>query len=233
MKTKKYCILVFLAVGISAVAYWSTFVEGKESKPVTNNSIQQLTVADEERDTLVGLQGVCVLLEVESQDGSFYGLRRQTLQRDTELRLRQNGIRVFSVKEVLTIPGSPMLYINVNINIFKITPAELDLVEREYPIFKEMDVRGKKIEELGLASVAIDVRLAQAVLLLRDVNVLDPSATTWQTGSVFGAPVSKLPEVRKFIQENVDIFINDYLAANPKKQPKDEKPKVEQNNKSG
>jgi len=225
MKAKKYWILAG-TLGICAGTLLGAKPWADEAaKSSVRNTSQPYTVADKEADTLVGLQGVFVLLEELPPEVSRYGLTKQALQNDIELRLRRNGIRVLSEQEMSATPGYPNLYVNVNIGIFRPTPEQLDLVEREYPIFKEMNVGGTKIEEMGLASVAIDVQLTQAVLLVRDVNVVDPSAITWQSSGVVSCPVSKLKDVREIIEDYVGMFINDYLSANPKEL---EKPKGEQ-----
>jgi len=132
---QKFWIFMAVLWAMFTVACWAASAKDKAAEPDTGTA-PRFTVAEEQRDTLVGLQGVFVIFEELSPEASRYGLTKQALQNDTELRLRRNGIRVLSEKEVLTTPGGPMLYINVNIKIIRVTPAQLDLVEREYPIFK-------------------------------------------------------------------------------------------------
>jgi hypothetical protein len=64
----------------------------------------------EQRDTLKGLHGVQVLVEDLKPEAENYGLTREAIQTDIELRLRQYGIKVLSPEE----SGRSCLYINVN-----------------------------------------------------------------------------------------------------------------------
>ena len=48
----------------------------------------------DQREILRGIHGIQVIVEQITPDAEKYGLTQQLLQTDTELRLRQNGIRV-------------------------------------------------------------------------------------------------------------------------------------------
>jgi len=80
-------------------------------------------------------------------------------------------------------------------------------------------------EEIGLAAYSISLSLDERVLLIRDPNKIC-FAKTWITGNVGTVGLSNLKDfVRESLRDYVDIFINDYLAANPKEQPVEEKDK--------
>ena len=77
---------------------------------------------------LKGLKGVYVSVEHLFTEAKKYGLIRQNIQTDTELRLRQNSIRVLTVDELhkryqAFIEGgfkrmdAAVFYVNVNIGI--------------------------------------------------------------------------------------------------------------------
>jgi len=147
------------------------------------------------RDALKGLQGVRVLVEILEPEVEKSGLTTQQLQTDVELRLRQNGIRVLSEQEQLSTPGMPYLYVNVNI-----------MIRKDIPLVQ-------------LAVYVISVKLKQNVFLARDTTKLCIASTWDSKGSNVGSVgLDKIETtIRKNIKDNVDEFINDYLAVNPKK----------------
>jgi len=70
-----------------------------------------------------------------------------------------------------------------------------------------------------MAAVNIQVEVRQYVMLYRNPKIWC-SATTWINGRIIICGVNKLRSlVRETVQDCVDEFINDYLAANPKEQP--------------
>lgn len=145
----------------------------------------------EQRDILAGLQGVNVLVEDFRPEAEKHGFNRQQYKTDVELRLRQYGIKVLSQKESSKVSGSPYLYINVT------------------PLFGE---------NTPMAAVNILVQLQEAVLLERNRTILRV-ATTWHKGMTLLCGLKRLDETREHVRDLVDMFINDYLAANPKDQP--------------
>ena len=142
---------------------------------------------DEDRESLAGLEGVYVVVEDVNES---YGITRQQLLTDVELRLRQNGIKVLSEEEWFRTKGGQHLYLNV-------------LLER--------------FDELGVYIVSISLKLKQKVVLVREPSK-SVFATTWHVWNlnVFGS--DKLQHLREEAKDHVDSFCNDYLAANPIKQ---------------
>lgn len=149
---------------------------------------------------LKGLKGVYVSVEHLSTEAKKYGLIRQNIQTDTEFRLRQNGVRVLTVDELhkryqAFIEGgfkrmdAAVFYVNVNIGID---------------------------EEVGDAAVNINLQVVQPAFLPRERDIVFGDATTWQNGYIFLCELSKITGVRESVKNRVDIFINDYLTANPK-----------------
>jgi len=148
------------------------------------------TLKERQRNTLKGLQGVYVIVESLKPEVEKYGLTEQQLQTDVELRLRQNGIKVLSQQEWLSTPGRPWLYVNVNV-----------VIHDEPPL---------------VVAYNILLKLKQDVLLERDTTKRC-DASTWYTGSIGCASLGKIGTIREHVKNYVDKFINDYLAANPKK----------------
>jgi hypothetical protein len=141
------------------------------------------------RATLAGLTGVHVHVERMNPDAEKEGLSHSTLQTDVELRLRQAGIRVLSEEEAVAAPGLPWLYLQVT------------------------TLR----KERGLYAYFIKVWVRQLVRLFRDPDI-GSVATTWETPGVIGVIGSKnLSTVREDVRDEIDQFINAYLAANPKR----------------
>lgn len=142
-----------------------------------------------DRATLAGLSGVHVLVENTTVERKEEWLSRATLQTDVELRLRQNGIRVLTREAQLTTPGSPFLY-----------------------------VRAVSMPDgFGGFVVCIELILSQGVVLERNPSIAS-TADTWSATSVMGriGPNSKF-KVRETVRDQVDQFVNAYLAANPKR----------------
>jgi hypothetical protein len=145
---------------------------------------------EEQRESLRGLPGVHVLVEKLDADVEGDGLTKDQIQTDVELRLRQSRITVLTREVALRTPGSPALLVNVS--TFK---------DREYPMY----------------AYTISVGLLQEVLLVRKRAGQPITAETWRTaGSIGRVGAAKVREVRKRVLDQVDEFINAYLAVNPR-----------------
>lgn len=148
------------------------------------------SLARVKRAPLKGLKGVGVTVEDLPAEVEEIGLTRTKLETDVELRLRKAGIRVLDETERLPPPGSPYLYVNVNVHRI-----------------------GK---ETGYWPFSIYVALSERVRLERNPEIV-VDAATWSTGCIAAGPTDSLPRgVRDYVGDMVDIFCNDYLAANPK-----------------
>lgn len=140
------------------------------------------------RSTLRGLRGVKVSIDSFIPEAQE-GLTLNQLQTDVELRLRKAGIRVLTDQEWLKTPGMPALYVIV-------------------PTHKT---------DIGLYAVSIRVKFRQSVTLVRQPNSPSVLAGTYETNTYIGVIGTKrLRELRDRVADQVDIFINDYLAENPK-----------------
>lgn len=183
MGAKRHIVLLVMSVSLIppvwAILRAATKAGGETPHP---------TYAQAKRETLRGLQGVEVLVEGLDPDVEKLGLTREALKADTELQLRQYGIKVLSREEWLTAPGMPYLYIVCN--------AQL-------------------IEGTGLVAYNVQVELSQQVLLVRD-PAIECTAVTWRRSSVGSVGRGNLRQVRDGIKDDVAEFINDYLAVNPR-----------------
>lgn len=147
------------------------------------------TAGDDEfsRRSLKGLAGVYVMVEPLGAEAERNGLNKTSVQTDAELKLRQAGITVLTQAESHKTPGSPALYINVNI--------------------------------FGgpLYAFSIGMELYQDVRLDRDPSTWIPGATTWSVTAVGIVSRENFRNIRDYIKDRVDEFINAYLSVNPKK----------------
>ena len=172
MKAKKYRILALLVTGICVAACWAV-----------NTEI--------ERQSLAGLKGIYVAAG-STPKAREYGLTKQALRTNVELRLRQNGIKVLSEQECKQTPGIPILSVDVNMQIHPKVP--------------------------GVAVVGVSIELLQDVLLKRDPTKVCYGAATWQVSGVYLVGLDNVRDIRGTVKDHVDMFSNDYLAANPKEQ---------------
>jgi len=201
MKAKKYWILVIVSISILVVLWPAQQITGEtdlSAKDKENDSnltaLQKSALSSEgvlfyEKEILQGLEGVWVFVKGIKPEAEKYGLTRQALLTDTELQLRQYGIKVLTLEEHLSTPGMPYLYIGVNVVI-----DEEDLT----------------------AAAAIIVALDEKVLLLREPKRICYGASTWHRGSVVLVGLREIKNLREDVKDLVNEFINDYLAVNPK-----------------
>jgi len=199
MKEKKYWILGAVLVICAGVLWAAKTPEYEPYKPSAGTFPSNWTFVKQGRDTLVGLQGVGVIIEPLASGAKEYGLIDQILQTDVELQLRQNGIKVLSQQELIQTLGMPFLWIGTTVVIMK-GPAA------------------------GIAVVGLNVQFGQDVFLARHPSTYCLGATTWSKALTATVGTNNLVKlVREKIRDYVNIFINDYLAANPKEHSTDEK----------
>jgi len=164
-----------------------------------NPSIQKTSIV--QRPSLIGalrqgespetaslrkLVGVRLIIENLDQDTKTILSERQ-IQTDIELRLRRNGIRLLSEEEWLKSPGSPYLYLNLDVLLNQST---------------------------GVFSYSYRLELNQTVLLERDPQ-FRMLATTWlKTNMGYAGSTVAASAIRQAIADTVDRFCNDFLAAN-------------------
>jgi hypothetical protein len=175
----------FMAALATSAVLLSTLWPGWPGTGAANEP--PLQNATHQRDTLRGLRGVHVLVEKLEADVEQHGLTSAALQADTEVQLRRAGIEVLAEEQRLQTPGTPYLYVNVNVSLGDETP---------------------------LAAVSVDVALKQTVVLARD-PVLVCLAPTWRTGTTGRVGCARLADLRGAVRDLVAEFVADYRAANP------------------
>jgi hypothetical protein len=148
-----------------------------------------------DRRTLKGIKGVLVYAGV-GKDIEEAGLLTDVVKTDTELRLRQAGIRLLERDaEFRSTPGSPMLVVAVEGVSYK-----------------------------GVYGFSLSVSLSQNVVLERD-PLLRPvgqfqgatfSADTWNATRIGVQVGNPSDNIRSSVKDLVDQFVNAYLSANKK-----------------
>jgi hypothetical protein len=214
------------------------FLEGAlfGSSEITKMQNEALRSALEHEDTLAGLEGVTVVVEDVNPKVEKYGLTRQLLQTDTELRLRQHGIRIFTNEEAKQSIAEQYKKWEETLSAKTRSVTESlaqqedyflralrDLIQHEgmlrassvYPPYLHIKVSTSVSEEAGVAALSIHVKLGEVASLCR--NGAGCGAAIWEEGAVGVSSLSHLKEkVREALRDRVDEFINAYLAANPK-----------------
>ncbi len=139
--------------------------------------------ADPAVSTLKGIKTVYVLIEHLSGGATELGLTDDTVQTDVELKLRLAGLVVVTHEEGFKVPGSPHLYVNLNVTN-------------------------------GAEAASVHLELQQNATLERN-GQLAFGVGTWSRGKLIAHPSDRV--IRDEIKDLTDQFLNDWLAANPKK----------------
>ena len=153
-----------------------------------------ITIADiPAKESLRGIKGFYVEILELDQYSKKMGLTKQSLKKDTELKLKTAGVRVLSLQELPGESGSPCL----RVHVYSTSSVEND----------------------GSVAVLLYVFVQQKAKLARNADLGALYLKTWDTSNlkIVGKNVFK-ELVRKEIKVLVDEFLNDYLSVNPKKQ---------------
>ena len=145
-----------------------------------------VTHATGERDNLKGLKGVFMVIDPLSPDLEKRGVSRDELQRRLVVKLREAGIGILSVKNASTTPGQPILQLKV-----------------------------ASVKNTTGHGFLIQLWMNEKVMFERDKNRIVHGITWIQTTIAFDGELQSRG-VYDSVDEVLNEFINDYLAANPK-----------------
>jgi hypothetical protein len=149
---------------------------------------KQFNPADEiQTGNLKGLKAVGVIVAELSSDLERSGLIQDDIKADTELRLKQSGIKVLTGKQRLQTPGRPYLYISITSVCQGTTKS---------------------------CAVDVGVRLMESIQLERDSNVRT-NAAVWQRDVLTVIEKKHLDSVRGLVTEFVEQFKAAVRSANP------------------
>jgi hypothetical protein len=144
-----------------------------------------------ERESLRGLDGLGVFYKIEPDKLKEFGLQASLIATDVTLRLRKAGIRVLETEEEKK-KAKWWPHLLAGVSVWKIDEDRIGFV--------------------------VTISVLQWIYLARakdDALYL----TTYNRPMVYGdaAPMEIREAVRSALGDAVDTFINDYLAANPKR----------------
>lgn len=141
------------------------------------------------KETLKGIKGMQVVIEMLGDDIEKDGLRLSYIQNDVEVKLRIVGIKVLAEEDIQYEPGMPFLHVKVN---------------------------SCKNDELESYAFFVIGELKQNVKLERDYSI-PCITTTWHSTGVIGTiGAEDVNEIRDYVDDEVEEFIDDYLSVNPK-----------------
>lgn len=187
--------------GITQVKEQIEIVESGESIRDAFERLYGIQIGLVFKDTLRRIKGVCVLVTTIPTEEEYGLLKTQVIQKDTELQLSQNGIRVLTREEFGKQLGAfyrgdhkrmdtAILCVNVN------------------PLIAEGE---------SFAAVSVYLNVLQTDFLPRERNILYRGVVAWQSGRVWLCGLMRIKEIRESVKDVVDELIDDYIAANEKK----------------
>jgi hypothetical protein len=151
--------------------------------------VPSLSWAFDQKEVLRGLKGVKVVVENIPPDIERLGLTKKDVQSDVELQLRKVGIKVFPNFQ---LPSMTALYVNVH----ALNPSQA----RQIVVY------------------SINIMLMENSYLKRDVGTVgdlkEVRAANWIKGTVGLIGTPNIRDIRKKVEEQVRLFISDYLSVN-------------------
>jgi len=196
MKAKKYWIMGAVAICLSM--FWAVRVSG-----ISKCEKAQLELF--EVSTLYKLKAVEPIVVIEAEEAKLIGVNKDSLQTEVELMLRKAGIKIDSEEDKSLEERVEIGRLTINVDV-------------------------REIEFVPIYCISVLVELRQYVTLLRYTDTTIPTrAVTWPlvsksdvTFAGKDAGVQIRQAVSSAITQQMNNFCNDYLAANPKEQPKDQ-----------
>jgi hypothetical protein len=183
---------------------------------------------------LKGLAAVEVLVEDLGPNAARIGLTKESIATDVQLRLRRAGIRIATKLTVGTISelGKEIKKLRPESEYSPLTDiAAGRLLKRQFPEVYDSSCddsveecivnRGSPYIYVNVAltpyasSCHVSVQLRQDVALSRDSNIFVSGATTWSRDVTAHRPTGAR-YIRDMVNDEVDKFLNAWLAVNPK-----------------
>ncbi len=198
------------AGGSTQEVEWSTVIENLRA---IDGRVLQLALrtkcGDEEhvqaeRETLVFLAGIDKVFVSIADPLEEYGLTEDVVKTTIELRLRRNGVKLYDA------PADPNEYREFMLK----HPASMF---RMFGLSLCIDTIS--LDEGNVTAAHLTLSQSQFVNLLSAYEPTFIMATTWRAGSqVIGGPESVARRCRETIDDLVDKYCNDWLAAHGDKE---------------
>lgn len=204
MKTNRYFAIAIITILISATV-WVFAETGNESKRyyITPEEFKNFTqiikrskitcIRRSEIDILKKIKPIRVkttINQTQSEEIKPLNITKEEVQTNVELLFRKYGIEV----EAEAAEDVNLNYLNVKVNIL---PAE-------------------GLPKYGLYAFTILVEFHDSVIPVRNPTITIMDAIVWQDGDMGMCGGHGAKHIHNNIENRVKIFINDYLAANPK-----------------
>ena len=139
------------------------------------------------RMRLRGSEGVYIFVDIIAQTKSAEEELKQQFEEDVEIELENSEIKIFTKDELETIPGRPRLSVYV--------------VAYEDPAYKDAYLYCFRIAHIEDATLARNYGYAEGIC--------------WDSGHYVGR--GKDSAIRQAVKTQLNKYISDYLAVNPKK----------------
>jgi hypothetical protein len=141
-----------------------------------------------DRDNLRGLRGFSLLVRIDEPNLEKDGVTHDQLQTRVEVKLRQAGIRILSISELPGTPGQPILSLRV------------------------VALRGESPRGYAFG---VELGMLERVILDRDRNRVI-YGMIWREARAGFVGFLAVRSIYEYVSDVLDVFITDYLAANPK-----------------
>ena len=142
-----------------------------------------------EQETLRGINAIHVIVHDVDPEVEQYGLTRENMQKDFEVRLGMAGIKVLTENEDLKVPGAPFVTLTIG-------------------TMRAFTTKGSEFY-----FISILIKLRQNVYLERKPRNRVPAIATW-SNTRFGVNFGQ--NIRSEVNNAIDQFINAHAAANSK-----------------
>ena len=142
---------------------------------------------EELRMRLRDSEGVYIFVDVIAKDKSSEEELKEQFETDVELELRNSDIKIFTKEELEAIPGRPRL--------------SLYVVAYEDPAYKDAYLYCFRIAHIEDATLVRNYGYAEGIC--------------WDCGHYVGR--GKESAIRQAVKTQLNKYISDYLAVNPKK----------------
>lgn len=223
MKTKRYAMLVLVLLASvltmclvgRAITKTQQFAKDIESDPLFKLAVDMLLSGKEPSE-----QAFRMLLMLRSKStaekrGTLIGLQGANVLIEV---LKPEAQKYGLTREALKVAVESRLREH---GIRWLSPSQSRFVPTLY-----VNVNMAVEESRGWVMVCVNVELHQQVVLLRDLKT-SCTATTWNKSALTYGRVTNPRNITARVTEVVDVFINDYLAANPNMRFDIDKPRKE------
>ena len=159
-------------------------------------AIERRQLQQELRERIRGSEGVYIFVDVIAKDKSSQEQLKLQFETDVDQALRNADIEIFTKEELETTPGRPRLSVY--------------LVAYEDPAYKSAYLYCFRIAHIEDATLVRSYGYAEGIC--------------WDSGHYVGR--GKESAIRQAVKTELNKYISDYIAANPKKPEQSVRPSI-------